>query len=69
MAVVICNVSDCKNRSKRKLTKWQTKDGKPCYGCKLEIVSINKIFDPDGYIKAVVGKDDMATCLHYEPRD
>lgn len=69
MTVVICHMSDCKNRSKRKLKKWQMKDGSSCYGCKLKAINIREIFDPDGYMKKVVDKEDMAVCQHYKPKD
>ena len=66
MATVICNVP-CKHRSKRPLRKWVSKDGNKVYGCKLEIISILRISDPDDYIIEVIGEKDMAQCINYEP--
>lgn len=66
MATVICNVADCIYRSRRKLKKWIRRDGEPCYGCTLEVITVRKPFDPDGDIAAIAGY--MAGCAHYKPR-
>lgn len=69
MSTVICDMENCKHRSKRKLRTWRTKDGKPCYGCTLDYVLISRIADPDGEICAVAGEDNMAKCFYYVPED
>lgn len=69
MAVVICDVADCKHRSKRKLKAYTRQNGLPCYGCKLEAVVIREAFDPDGEIEAVAGKDNTVVCKNYEYKD
>lgn len=66
MAVVTCTMN-CVHRSKRPLRKWKRKDGKKCYGCTLEAVTISRICDPDNYIIDVVGEEEMASCANYEP--
>ncbi len=68
MATIICDM-ECKHRSKRKMRKWRHKDGRPCYTCGLEAVTISRAFDFDGDIKAVAGEENMARCAHYEPLD
>ena len=67
MARVICNMTDCVHRSKRPLRKWKYNSGAKCYGCTLEAVSVNKVFDPDGDIEAVAGIENTACCGQYEP--
>lgn len=66
MADLMCSM-DCKHRSKRPLRKWQKKDGRPCYGCRLKYVNISRVFDLDGDICAVAGEENMAHCAFYEP--
>ena len=66
MADLICFM-DCKHRSNRPLRKWRKKDGSPCYGCRLETVTISRAFDFDGDICAIAGEENMARCAHYEP--
>lgn len=66
MAQVICNVTDCKHRSKRKLKNYKKQNGSPCYGCKLKIILISETFDPDGIIDATAGKENMMICNNYE---
>jgi hypothetical protein len=66
MAVVICDVRDYKHRSKRKLKSYTRQNGLPCYGCTLKAVVIREVFDPDGDIEAVAGKDNTVVCSHYE---
>ena len=66
MAQVICNVVDCKHRSKRKLKNYKKQNGSPCYGCKLEVILVSDIFDPDGEIEAIAGKENMMICNNYE---
>lgn len=66
MATVICSMP-CKHRAKRPLRKWIKKNGDKVYGCKLEVISISKILDPDNYIIEVLGDKDMAQCINYEP--
>lgn len=69
MADVICQMSDCIHRSKRRSRKWRYNSGAPCYGCTLEAITITNVFDPDGDIEAVAGADNMTKCLHYERRE
>ena len=66
-ATLICDMKDCKHRSKRKLKSWKDSAGNPCYGCTRPYVSILHVFDPDGDIEATAGKENMAVCSHYEP--
>ena len=66
MATVICNMVDCVYRSKRKLKKWVRRDGEPCYGCTLNVITVRRVFDPDGDIARVAGEDNMACCAHYK---
>lgn len=68
MAKVICQMSDCIHRSKRKSRTWKYASGAPCYGCMLEAVTITNVFDPDGDIEALAGKENTVICMHYEPR-
>lgn len=68
MATVICQMSDCIHRSKRKLKKWKYSSGAPCYGCMLEAVTIAPVFDPEGEIRAVAGDEHMMYCRDYEKR-
>ena len=58
MATIVCTMN-CKHRSKRPLRKYTFKDGRKCYGCKLETVTISRIFDPE--------EEQMAHCNCYEP--
>lgn len=58
-------MQNCKNKSKRPLKKYETTDGKACYGCTLDYISINKIFDADGDIEAE-GEASMAHCEFYK---
>lgn len=69
MAVLICNMNDCKHRSKRPLRSWKNKSGGKCNGCAREFVVVTKVFDPDGDIEAVAGKESMAVCAFYEPME
>ena len=66
MATIVCDMA-CKHRSKIKLRKWRYKDGRPCYTCGLEAVTISRVFDMDGDICAVAGEENMAHCAFYEP--
>lgn len=66
-ATLICDMVDCKHRSKRKLTTWLKKGSEPCYGCSLPHVLIRHVFDADGDIEATAGKENMAVCAYYEP--
>lgn len=67
MANVVCNMEDCKYKSKRPLRKWQHSDGSKCYGCTLETISISRIADPDGDCATLIGELEMAQCRDYEP--
>ncbi len=67
MATVICDMLDCKHRSRRKLKTWRNRNGAPCYGCSLDAVVVGRVFDLDGDIEAVSGKENMAICKNYEP--
>ncbi len=67
--VLMCDMKDCVHRSKRKLRSWKGCAGQPCYGCTRPYVSIMQIFDPDGDIEAKAGKENMAHCPHYEPKE
>jgi len=69
MATVICDMEKCKYRSKRPSRKWVKKSGEKCYGCTLEAISVNRIFDPDAYVIDVVGEDCMASCRNYTPME
>lgn len=69
MAKVVCDMRDCTHRSRRPMRKWRYKDGRPCYGCKLETVGISPIFDPDGECEAAFGRENMAHCSNYEPME
>lgn len=66
MATIVCTMN-CKHRSKRPLRKYTFKDGRKCYGCKLETVTISRIFDPDAYVIQVIEEEQMAHCNFYEP--
>lgn len=66
MAMVICDVSDCKHRSRRKLRKWNRQSGIPCYGCTLKVITVRPVFDPDCEIEAVGGKENTVVCSQYE---
>ena len=68
MANLICDMTDCKHRSKRPLRKWRNKNGSRCYGGTLQYILIDLAFDPDGDIEATVGRDNMAHCARYEPK-
>lgn len=67
MANLICAMSDCKHRSKRPLKKWKHKDGSKCYSCLLRYTVITEVFDADGDIEAVAGRENIAHCINYEP--
>lgn len=67
MAKVICNMTKCKHRSKRPMRSYVRKSGEKCYGCMLDVIDILRIFDPDEYVVKVVGEENMATCINYEP--
>lgn len=69
MSTIICDMINCKHRSKKPLQKWKSKDGKRCYGCSLDYVLINRIFDSDGDICAVAGEENMAHCQMYQPEE
>lgn len=67
MATVICGMVDCVHRSKRPLRKWKYSSGAKCYGCGLDTAMVSKVYDPDGDIEAVGGREIMAHCSSYEP--
>lgn len=69
MSTVICSMSDCVHRSSRPLRKWKYRDGRPCYGCKRKSIGIAEISDPDGDCEATIGKENMAHCADYEPKE
>lgn len=69
VADLICNMNDCKYRSRRPLRKWRNTDKSPCYGCTQRFVVITRVFDPDGDIETVGGTENMAHCCFYEPID
>lgn len=69
MAKVACFMEDCEYRSKRPMRKYKGGDGSRLYGCLLPAVTIAEIFDPDNYVVAVVGRDNMAACSQYTPRE
>lgn len=69
MATVICAMTDCVYRSKRKLKNWVRRDGEPCYGCTLDAITVRRVYDPDGDIKRVAGEENMASCAHYKKRE
>lgn len=66
MAKVICGMN-CKHKSKKPLRTYKYKSGERCYGCTLDAISVSRIFDPDEYVVEVVGEENMAQCVHYEP--
>lgn len=68
MATVICNMTDCVHRSKHKLKKWIRRDGEPCYGCTLEVITVRRPYDPDGDIASISGEENMAGCAHYKSK-
>lgn len=68
MATLICDMTDCKHRSKRPLKKRRNKNGSRCYGCTLQYIIIDRVIDPDGDIEAKAGRDNMAHCASYEPK-
>ena len=68
MAKVICNM-DCKHRSNRPLRTYRSRDGKKCYGCTLDAISVTRIFDIDGDIESMISEDNMAHCADYEPME
>lgn len=68
-ATLICELRDCVHRSKRRLTSWKGPNGAPCYGCTKPYVNIMRVFDPDGDIEAVAGKENTAICQFYKPRE
>lgn len=67
MAKVICDRADCVHRSNRPMRKWKYADGRKCYGCKLDTVTIILISDPDGDVEVLIGRKEMAHCSNYEP--
>lgn len=69
MNTVICSMSDCVHRSSRPLRKWKYRNGEPCYSCKLDSIGISEIHDPDGDCEATIGKENMAHCADYEPKE
>lgn len=69
MAKVICNMTKCKHRSKRPMRSYIKKSGEKCYGCKLDVINISRIFDPDEYVVEVVTEENMAACSNYEPAE
>lgn len=69
MAKVICDMEGCVHRSKRPLKKWRYRDGRPCYGCKLETIGVTRISDPDGDCRATISERNMAHCSDYEPEE
>ena len=66
---LICDMKDCKRRSKRKLTTWLKKGCEPCYGCSRPYTLLRHVFEPDGDIETAAGKENMAACAYYEPID
>lgn len=69
MSTVICSMSDCVHRSGHPLRKWKYRNGEPCYSCKLESIGISEIFDPDGDCATMIGKENMAHCADYGPKE
>lgn len=69
MAVLICDMKDCKHRSKHPLRSWETQSGSKCYGCARKFAVVTMVFDPDGDIEATAGKENMAICAFYEPEE
>lgn len=69
MATLICDIEDCVHRSKRPLRKWHYRDGRKCYGCRLESVVINRIFDMDGEAEEIFGRENTAICANYKPKE
>ena len=70
MATLICDMHDCVHISKRPLRSWTNKaTGAKCYSCSREYALISKVFDPDGDIEAVAGRENMARGSFYEPRE
>lgn len=69
MAILICNMTDCVYRSKRKLKSWIGPSGAPCYGCAREFTWVGKVFDVDGDIEVVAGKENTAICKGYTPKE
>ena len=67
MAKVICDMFDCKHISKRPMRSYVKKSGAKCYGCTLDVISVSKIVDPDGYVIVAAGKENMSQCINYDP--
>lgn len=55
MTTVICDVKNCPYRSTKPLQKYKKSGGEPCYQCKLDVVIIDNIFDPDGETLGLFG--------------
>ena len=55
MPNVICDIEDCKYRSKRRMRNYIKKNGKYCYKCTLKVINIrdestnetDKLFDEE----------------------
>lgn len=69
MATLLCYMGDCIHRSKRPSKKYMDSAGTPCYGCARPYAVVSRVFDPDGDIQAVAGKENTAICMHYEPKE
>lgn len=64
MTTLICDVEDCKHRSKRPLRSFENNDGTKVYGCTLDYITIKEIFDCDGdYFE--LGERKVPICSQY----
>lgn len=67
MADLICFMSDCKYISKKPYRKYVGFKCSKVYGCTLPYTSITLMSDPDGEIKEMVVRENMAHCAYYRP--
>lgn len=65
MTNVVCTMEDCIHRSKRAMRRFQFKDGRKCYKCTLEFITIKD----QGYdeVFEVAGKE-LPCCRCYQKK-
>lgn len=73
-SIILCDVTDCKHRSKRRNRKWHfvSPDGEktPAYHCTLDHISLTEFYDPDGEIRQLFGDDHRPLqCRHFERKE
>lgn len=64
MTTVICTVENCPYKSKKPLKKYKMENGGNCYQCKLDMIIISNLFDPDGETYGLFGYTP-AECRYY----